>query len=83
MEVQIGKVTHYFNRIGVAAIELSDSLETGNFIHIKGRTTDIEQKVEAIQIDNRPITRAGKGQVIGLKVKDYVREHDVVYKIES
>ncbi len=82
MEVQVGKVTHYFNRIGVAAIELSDSLEAGNLIHIKGHTTDIEQKVEAIQIDNGPITRADKGQVIGLKVKDYVREHDVVYIIE-
>ena len=83
MEIPVGKVTHYFNRIGVAAIELSDSLETGNLIHIKGHTTDIEQKVETMQIDNGSVTRADKGQVIGLKVKDYVREHDVVYRIES
>ncbi len=83
MEVLAGKVTHYYNSIGVAAIEVSDSLEVGNVIHIKGHSTDFEQKIESMEIEHQQVTKATKGQVIGLRVKDYVREHDMVYRVES
>ncbi len=81
MEILAGKVTHYYKTIGVAAIEVSDSLEVGDLIHIKGHTTDFEQKIESIQIEHQEVTKAEKGQVIGLKTKDYVREHDLVYRV--
>ncbi len=83
MEILAGKVTHYYNSIGVAAIEITDSIEVGNLIHIKGHTTDFEQKVESMQIEHQLVTKAVKGQVIGLKVKDHVREHDLIYRIEN
>jgi putative protease len=83
MEVLAGKVTHYYKSIGVAAVEVSDSLKVGDLIHIKGRTTDFEQKVESMQIEHNNVTEAKKGEVIGLKVKDYVREHDLVYRVEA
>ncbi len=81
MEILAGKVTHYYKTIGVAAIEVSDSLEVGNLIHIKGHTTDFEQKIESMQVEHKEVTKAVKGQVIGLKTKDYVREHDLVYRV--
>jgi putative protease len=74
METPVGKVTHYYNKIGVAAIEMSGTLEVNNTIHIK---------VEAMQIEHEQITKASKGQVIGLKVKDYVREHDIIYRVDT
>jgi len=83
MEVLAGKVTHYYKSIEVAAVEISDSLKVGDLIHIKGHTTDFEQKVESMQIEHKDVVEAKKGQVIGLKVKDYVREHDLVYKVEN
>lgn len=83
MEILAGKVTHYYKSIGVAAVEVSDSLEVGNVIHIKGHTTDFEQKIESMQIEHQQVTKATTGQVIGLKVKDYVREHDLVYRVEA
>ncbi len=83
MEILAGKVTHYYKAIGVAIIEVSDSLEVGNLIHIKGHTTDFEQKIESMQIEHKEVTKAEKGQVIGLKTKDYVREHDLVYRVET
>lgn len=83
MEILVGKVTHYYKGAGVAAVELSDTLEVGDVIHIKGHTTDFEQKAESIEINHQKVTKATSGQVIGLKVKDYVREHDMVYKVAS
>lgn len=80
-EKQIGRVTHYFNKIGVAIIELEDELRAGDTIHVKGSTTDFQEKVESIQIEHEQVQAAKKGQAIGLKVKEHVREHDIVYKI--
>ncbi len=62
---------------------MSDTLTVGNTIHIKGHTTDFEQTVETLQIEHQEVPKAEKGQIIGLKVKDYVREHDIVYRVDS
>ena len=82
-EKQIGFVTHYFTNIMVAVVELTDALEKGSTIHIKGATTDFTQKVESMQIEHNEIAKAERRQAIGLKVNQHVRDHDMVYKIES
>ncbi|MEM4647777.1 MAG: translation elongation factor-like protein [Candidatus Pacearchaeota archaeon] len=81
MEIEIGKVVHYFSKIGVAVVELKDNIKKGDKIHIKGHTTDFTQKVESMQINHKPINEAKSGEEIGLKVKDRVREGDIVYKV--
>jgi len=81
-EIEIGKVTHYFSKIGVAAIEITnDTLRVGDTIHIKGHTSDFTQKVESMQIDNQPVTEARTGQSVGLRVSEHARQHDAVYKV--
>lgn len=82
-EKEIGKITHYFSKIGVGIIELKDTLKAGETIHIKGATTDFEQKVESMQIEHEDTKEAKKGDVIGLKIDQKVREGDVVYKVEK
>lgn len=79
---KVGKVEHYYTNIGVGVIKLSGTLKVGDKIKIKGATTDFEQKVDSMQIEKDKIEEAKKGQSIGLKVKDHVRQHDVVYKVE-
>jgi putative protease len=81
MESQIGKVTHYYKKIGVAIVELSDSLLLGDTIHISGHTTDLSQKVDSMQMEHQNIEKAEKGQTIGLKVTDEVRVKDLVFKV--
>jgi len=81
-EIEVGKVTHYFGRIGVAAVQLtSGSLSVGDRIHIKGHTTDLTQTIESMQVDGKPVQTAQAGQGVGIKVTGHAREHDVVYKI--
>jgi putative protease len=81
-EKKIGEVIKYFGKIGVAAIRLSEgSLKVGESIHIVGHTTDVTQGIDSIQIENKSVQEAGPGADIGIKVKDRVREHDVVYKV--
>lgn len=82
-ENEVGLVTHYFNNIGVAVIELSDVLKVGDKIHIHGHTSDFEQEVKSMQIEHKEIDEAKAGQTIGLKVDEHVRVHDTIYKITS
>lgn len=77
----IGKVVDYYGKIGVAAIELTGNLKVGDKIHIKGHTTDFEQIVDSIQIDRKPVPEAKAGDSIGIKVNEYCRGKDSVYKI--
>jgi putative protease len=81
-EKKIGEVIKFFGKIGVAAIRLSEgSLKVGETIHVVGHTTDFTQSIDSMQIENKNVQEAGPGADIGIKVKDRVREHDVVYKV--
>jgi len=80
---EIGAVTHYFSRISVAVIELTDKVSVGDKIQIMGSTTNFEQTIKSMQIEHENVTTAGSGQSIGLKVTERVREGDRVYKIVS
>ena len=78
---EIGKITHYFGKTGVAAIRLSDQLKVGDRISIEGAHTNFEQVVDSIQIEHQAIQVADAGDEVGVKVQDRVREGDTVYKI--
>jgi hypothetical protein len=78
--IEIGHVTHFFSKIGVAVVELTLPLAVGDRILVKGPLTDFEQNVDSMQIDRKAIDRAEGGQSIGLKMVQAARERDTVYK---
>lgn len=77
----VGRVTHYYTKIGVAVVDLTDTLKIGDKISIEGKTTNFQQTVESMEIEHKKVQEAHAGASIGLKVIDRVREGDVVYKI--
>jgi putative protease len=77
----IGKVTHYFGNIGVAVVELSDTLKVGDTIRIVGGATDFTQTVESMEIEHKKVKEAKAGDSVGLKVEQKVREGYKVYKV--
>ncbi len=77
---EIGRITHFFSKIGVAVVELSGTLSIGDKVLIKGPGTEFEQEIRSMQIEHKPIQTAKKGQSIGLKVDQKVHENDVVFK---
>ena len=82
MEEEIGKITHFFSKINVGVLDLTNGdLNIGDTIHIKGHTTDFYQKVESMQVEHAPVESAEKGMQVGLKVESSVREGDQVFKV--
>ena len=81
-EQKIGVVTHYFGKIGVAAVKITEGeLKAGDTIHVKGHTSDFTQQVEVMQIDRKPIDSAGTGDEVGIKVNEPARGNDEVFKV--
>lgn len=78
----VGKISHYFGNIEVAVIELTSALNVGDVIRIVGgEETDFTQPVKSLEAEHEKIEKAKKGESVGLKVKEKVREGYLVYKI--
>ena len=81
--ILIGEVNHFYNRIGVAVIDLVGTVQLGDQVHFFGRSTDFRQEVRSMQIEHQSITEAGTGQEIAMKVERRVRNRDKVYKLSA
>jgi translation initiation factor IF-2 len=79
-EKAIGVVVRYFAKIGVAAIRITEGeLKVGDRIRIKGHSTDLEEEIESMQVEHENVQTVSAGTDVGIKVKERVREHDVIY----
>ena len=81
MEKLIGKVTHYYNRIAVAVLNLEEGLKMGDEIHIIGHTTDLTQRVESMEVNHRQVQSVGAGADVALAVNGRVRRGDNVFLV--
>ena len=79
---KIGVVTHYYTGLGVGIVKLAGQLKVGDKLKFKGGTSDFEQEVSEMQFDHKEIKAGKKGQEVGIKVKDKVREGDEVFLAE-
>lgn len=82
-EKRVGTVTHYFQEPGVGALDLEEEIATGDLLHFKGHTTDFRQEISSMEVDHRPVERAGPGDEVAVKVQERVREGDEVYRVEA
>jgi putative protease len=81
-DTRIGMVTHYYNHLHVAGVTITEGeLHKGDTIHVKGHTSDFEQKVRSMELDHEAIEVARPGDEIGLSVIEHAREHDKVYLV--
>lgn len=74
----IGKVSHYFDQIGVAALTLSGPLAVGDTVKISGHGNELTQVISSMQIEHAQVEKAKKGDDVAIKVDQKVREGDEV-----
>lgn len=81
-EERIGVIKHYYGKIEVGAIELTDGeLKVGDTIHVQGHTSDFQQRIDSIQMEHASVEKASVGETVGIKLKEHARKKDVVYKV--
>jgi putative protease len=76
----VGRITHYFSHLSVAAVQLQAPLAVGDRIHIRGHTTDLVQDVSSLEVEHAAVQSVGPGDDVALKVDDHVRDHDLIYR---
>jgi len=81
MDSRVGKITHYYDHIGVAVLHLFEELKVGETIHIHGRLTDFTQRVGSMEIEHQKIDIARPNDEVALKVLEPVREGDILYRV--
>ena len=81
-EREVGRVTRYFGKIGVAAVKATARIARGDALRFRGHTTDVQMTVDSMQIEAAVVDEIGPGDEVGIRVPGKVREGDVVYKLE-
>jgi U32 family peptidase len=81
-KVYLGKVTNYFRKLNVAEIKLENGdLAKGDSILITGPSTGvIEYTTDEIRVDLKVTERALKGEFCSIKIPDFLRRSDKVYR---
>jgi len=81
-EKQVAVIVKFFAKPSVAALEVtSGSIVKGDLLRYKGHTTDFTEEITSMEVDNQAVDEAKVGDMIGVKVKERVRENDKVYKV--
>lgn len=80
-EKEVGKFTHFYDKIEVGVIELSAGLKVGDKIHIQGAHDDFEQTVDSMQLEHKGVDAGKKGEAVAIKVERPVHKNDKVFKV--
>ena len=81
MNIKIGKITHYYDKIGVAVVKAAKTIKVGDKIKISGHDQEFTQNVDSMQLEHKPVKSAKAKSSVGLKVTKHVKENDEVYKV--
>ena len=81
METRIGQISHFYDRISVAVLSLTEILSVGDKVHIKGHTTDFVQEITSLEIEHQKVSSGSPEDQVALKVNEPVKKGDTIYKI--
>ena len=80
-DTKVGTVTHFYNKIGVAVINVLSPIKVGDRIKISGHDKEFEQEITSMQVEHQNIQAAKKGDDVGIKMDQPVKDGDEVYKV--
>lgn len=83
-EEPVGEVLEYDPDLGAARVRLDEGdLKVGDEIHISGPDTDVEERVERLQLPDGPADEAHAGDDVGLPVPEAVETGSKVLRVAS
>ena len=78
----IGKITHWYDKIGVAVVELEKGLELGDKVKIKHGDQEFEETIASMELDHKPVKSGKKGQGVAIKLSKKAGEGSEIYSVE-
>lgn len=82
MAKSIGKVVHFYDKLGVSIIDLSSGgLKVGDEIKFKRGEEEFNQKIESLQVEHESVDSVKKGDSFGVKVDKPTKPGTEVYLV--
>jgi translation initiation factor IF-2 len=82
--MQIGRVTHYYDKIGVAVVEVVNaSMKIGDTVRFSGHDKEFKQEITSMQIEYKNVKAAKKGETVGILVTKPVKSGDIVLRTKG
>jgi hypothetical protein len=78
-EKQIGTVTHWYDKLGVAVVKLTGKLQKGDSIKVKRGEEEFEDTVASLQIDHKDVASAKKGDDAAIKLGHKTKEGAAIF----
>jgi putative protease len=79
---EIGKVTHWYDKISVAVVKLTGALKTGDKIKVKHGETEFEDTIPSMQVNHQDVPSGKKGDEVAIKVSGKAKEGSQIFKVE-
>lgn len=77
---ELGKVIHYFDKIGVAVVALAGTIKVGDTVKFARGDDDFEESVDSMQIEHEAVKKGKKGQEVAIKISQPVKRGTLIYK---
>lgn len=81
-EKEIGRVSHWYDKINVAVVKLTGALKKGDSVKFKRGEEEFEESIGSIQIDHSEVEGGKKGDELAIKLSHKAKEGSTVYKVE-
>lgn len=77
--ILLGRVEDFYAHINVVALTLQKPLRVGDRLNVLGHTTNIDQRVDSMQINHQSVSEAKPKDAVGIKVQGRARKGDYVF----
>ena len=81
-EKQIGRVTHWYDKLGVAVLDLKGTLKVGEKVKVVKGAEVFEEEIASMQVNHKDVSSAEKGDEVAVKFSQKTKEGAAVYKTE-
>jgi len=78
---KIGKVIHFYDKIGVAVVALTAGLSVGDTIKVKKDKDEFIQEVGSMQIEHKKVKKVKKGDEVAIKLDQPAKKRAEIFKI--
>jgi len=79
-DTKAGEVIHFYDKISVAIVKLANSIKVGDTLKFKRGDNQFEQTVDSMEVEHQSVQSAKKGDEVGIKVDQAVKQKTAVFK---
>lgn len=75
---EVGKVSHWYGKIGVAVVKLSGTLKVGDQIKVRRGDQEFDADIISLQVDHKDVPSAKAGEEVAIKLPQKAKEGSVI-----